>query len=58
MARKIMTGLREQGLVVYPRTGTKDGISGDHILLAPPLIITKNEINKIIQILQNFLSNL
>lgn len=58
MAYKIMRDLMDRGLVIYPGSGTKDGLSGDHILLAPPLIITKDEINKIIQILQDYLSGL
>lgn len=58
MAYKIMRDLMDRGLVIYPGSGTKDGISGDHILLAPPLIITKDEINNIVQILQDYLSGL
>jgi len=58
MAYKIMRELMDRGLVTYPGTGTKDGLSGDHILLAPPLIVTKDEINKIVQILQDYLSGL
>lgn len=58
MAHKMMRDLMDRGLVVYPGTGTADGISGDHILLAPPLIITKEELNKIVEILQEYLANL
>ncbi|NIO20799.1 MAG: aminotransferase class III-fold pyridoxal phosphate-dependent enzyme, partial [Candidatus Aenigmarchaeota archaeon] len=58
MAYKIMKDLMGRGLVIYPGSGTKDGLNGDHILLAPPLIITKDEINKIVQILQDYLSGL
>lgn len=32
-----------EGLVVYPGSGTVDYIKGDHILIAPPLIITQEE---------------
>lgn len=58
MAKKIMRDLMDRGLVVYPGSGTKDGISGDHIIIAPPLIITKDEINKIMQILQDYIASL
>lgn len=58
MAYKIMRDLMDRGLVIYPGSGTKDGLSGDHILLAPPLIITKDEINNIVQILEDYLSGL
>jgi adenosylmethionine-8-amino-7-oxononanoate aminotransferase len=33
-----------RGLLVYPMQGSVDGISGDHILLAPPAIITPDQI--------------
>ena len=36
------------GLICYPDTGTADGINGDHILLAPPYIVSKAEIMKIV----------
>jgi adenosylmethionine-8-amino-7-oxononanoate aminotransferase len=34
----------ERGLLVYPMQGSVDGISGDHVLIAPPAIITEEEI--------------
>jgi adenosylmethionine-8-amino-7-oxononanoate aminotransferase len=33
----------ELGLVVYPGGGTADGLTGDHILLMPPLVISPDE---------------
>lgn len=35
-------------LICYPAGGTIDGHRGDHILLAPPFIISEEEINEII----------
>ena len=32
------------GLLVYPMQGSLDGISGDHLLLAPPAVITQEQI--------------
>ncbi|GKT50235.1 putative aminotransferase [Colletotrichum spaethianum] len=34
----------EYGIVVYPGAGTVDGILGDHIIVAPPYTVTKNDI--------------
>ncbi|MCP3673232.1 MAG: aspartate aminotransferase family protein, partial [Gammaproteobacteria bacterium] len=34
----------KQGLLCYPMGGTIDGQNGDHILLAPPFIITEDQI--------------
>ena len=34
----------KRGLLVYPMQGCADGISGDHILIAPPAVITSEQI--------------
>lgn len=34
----------KRGLLVYPMQGSVDGISGDHILLAPPVVINREQI--------------
>jgi len=36
-------------MTLYPGTGTVDGVSGDHVLLAPAYIVTKQEIDYITQ---------
>ena len=41
----------ERGVIVYPGTGTADGILGDHILLTPPFIITKEHADEITSVL-------
>jgi adenosylmethionine-8-amino-7-oxononanoate aminotransferase len=42
---KIMEACFQQGLIVYPGGGSVDGELGDHILLAPPLNITREEVD-------------
>jgi adenosylmethionine-8-amino-7-oxononanoate aminotransferase len=42
----------EQGLVVYPGGGSVDGLRGDHILLAPPISITKEEVDELYSMLE------
>jgi adenosylmethionine-8-amino-7-oxononanoate aminotransferase len=37
-----------RGLGCYPSGGTIDGVRGDHILLAPPYIITPDEIDIVV----------
>ena len=37
------------GLICYPMSGTRDGQQGDHILLAPPFIITNDEIDELVE---------
>lgn len=36
-----------QGLMVYPMGGTIDGRHGDHVLLAPPFIISDDELDQL-----------
>jgi adenosylmethionine-8-amino-7-oxononanoate aminotransferase len=33
-----------RGLLVYPMQGCVDGIAGDHLLIAPPAVISAEEI--------------
>ena len=38
-----------RGLMVYPMGGTIDGRSGDHVLLAPPFIVTDEQVSAIVE---------
>ncbi|TFW10712.1 aspartate aminotransferase family protein [Massilia arenosa] len=38
----------ERGLIVYPMGGTIDGERGDHVLLAPPFIVSDGELGDIV----------
>ena len=40
-----------RGLITYPCTGSVDGQAGDMMLLAPPLIITREQIDELVDIL-------
>ncbi|NMB54336.1 MAG: aminotransferase class III-fold pyridoxal phosphate-dependent enzyme [Leptolinea sp.] len=46
------------GLVTYPCTGSVDGVMGDMIMLAPPLIISADQISEMIQIIDQSISEL
>jgi adenosylmethionine-8-amino-7-oxononanoate aminotransferase len=39
------------GLIVYPMGGTIDGRRGDHVLIAPPFVITKPQIARLVDLL-------
>jgi adenosylmethionine-8-amino-7-oxononanoate aminotransferase len=41
----------KRGLVTYPCTGTVSGVGGDMMLLAPPLVITREQLEKLLAIL-------
>lgn len=38
-----------RGLICYPGGGTADGKRGDHILLAPPFIVSDDEVTEIVE---------
>ncbi|MEQ9641534.1 MAG: aspartate aminotransferase family protein [Alphaproteobacteria bacterium] len=45
--QKIKRQAMADGLMVYPMGGTVDGQYGDHVLLAPPYIVTEAEVDEI-----------
>jgi len=42
---KIGAACSKRGLLVYPMQGSVDGVSGDHLLIAPPAVITREQID-------------
>ena len=44
---RIKAEAMERGLLCYPGGGTADGRAGDHVLLAPPFIATRDELQTI-----------
>jgi adenosylmethionine-8-amino-7-oxononanoate aminotransferase len=39
----------DAGMVCYPSSGAADGVSGDHVLLAPPYIVTGEQVTEIVE---------
>lgn len=39
----------KQGLLIYPGTGCVDGVKGDHILFAPPYVVSEEELAEMIR---------
>jgi len=56
LANTVTTEAMRRGLIVYPGTGTADGVSGDHILLTPPYIIDEKQMDELASILDDSLS--
>ena len=48
IAAKIKKSAQNNGLLCYPMSGTIDGKQGDHVLLAPPFIISNNELDELV----------
>lgn len=44
-AGRVGAAALKRGLLVYPMQGSVDGIAGDHLLLAPPAVITAEQID-------------
>jgi len=47
---------QQKGCMIYPTAGVVQGIKGDHFLIAPPFIITKEEIDTALDILEQALT--
>jgi len=50
-SRRVLERCFDNGLLVYPGTGTVDGVRGDHIQVAPPLVATRPQIDEIVALL-------
>ncbi|KMW60660.1 Adenosylmethionine-8-amino-7-oxononanoate aminotransferase [Candidatus Rhodobacter oscarellae] len=48
VAPRIKQAAFEAGLICYPMQGTRDGRLGDHVLIAPPFIISDAQIGELI----------
>jgi adenosylmethionine-8-amino-7-oxononanoate aminotransferase len=46
----------EEGLICYPMGGTLDGKRGDHVLLAPPYILTDDQLSEMLDKLERALA--
>ncbi len=49
LAARIKKQAFEAGLICYPMSGTIDGKTGDHVLLAPPFIIEDDQIEELVE---------
>ena len=47
VAGKVKAAAFEAGLICYPMSGTIDGRQGDHVLLAPPFIISDDQLDEL-----------
>jgi adenosylmethionine-8-amino-7-oxononanoate aminotransferase len=52
VTQRIITAAKEKGLLLYPAGAGIDGVNGDAIIIAPPLTITKREIEELVLLLK------
>lgn len=50
-SQKVVDEAFNRGLILYPGSGCIDGTAGDHLMFAPPFIITENQIRECIEII-------
>lgn len=53
IAARIGEAALERGLFIYPGSGTVDGTRGDHLMVAPPLVVTEAECDEIVSLLRD-----
>jgi adenosylmethionine-8-amino-7-oxononanoate aminotransferase len=51
LARRLGDAAFERGLIIYPSQGTVDGVNGDHTMIAPPFIITEEQMDDLVALL-------
>lgn len=49
LAARIKAHAMENGLICYPGSGCVDGVSGDHVLLAPPFILSPDQVDELVE---------
>ncbi|MHA1166058.1 MAG: hypothetical protein ACTSP0_10840, partial [Alphaproteobacteria bacterium] len=55
VAGRLKAATFENGLICYPSGGTADGTRGDHVLLAPPFIISNAQLDELVDKLEKSL---
>lgn len=53
---KVKAAAMDEGLICYPMGGTIDGARGDHILLAPPFILSEDQVGELVEKLDRALA--
>jgi len=48
ITESVVLRARQSGLLLYPSTGNVDGMNGDYLLIGPPLTVTDDEVDLIV----------
>lgn len=51
LAKKLGDAAFERGLIVYPISGNADGTRGDQVMIAPPFVVTDEQLDEIVGLL-------
>ncbi|MGM7719907.1 aspartate aminotransferase family protein [Metabacillus sp. Hm71] len=47
---RVVDRAREKGLLIYPASAGEEGVHGDAVIISPPFIITKQEIDQLVHL--------
>jgi adenosylmethionine-8-amino-7-oxononanoate aminotransferase len=51
LAERVFERAFAAGLIVYPMSGGVDGVAGDHVMVAPPLVVDEGQVDEIVSYL-------
>lgn len=51
VSKKVGDAAFERGLIIYPSGGNADGVNGDQVMIAPPFIVTDEQLDEIVGLL-------
>jgi adenosylmethionine-8-amino-7-oxononanoate aminotransferase len=51
-AQRVCDQAFDRGVILYPGTGSVNGVSGDHLMVAPPFVIKEEQVDEVISILK------
>ncbi|GIU91660.1 MAG: aspartate aminotransferase family protein [Acidimicrobiia bacterium] len=49
IAESVTAAAKKEGLLVYPSSGCADGLNGDLLMYGPPLVITEEEVDTVVE---------
>ncbi|WP_458415093.1 aspartate aminotransferase family protein [Schinkia sp. CFF1] len=52
ITKKVIDTAKEKGLLIYPASAGKEGVQGDAIIISPPFIIKRQEIDQLVAVLK------
>ncbi len=55
LSQRIKEAAQAGGVLCYPASGTADGVRGDHVLFAPPYIITDDQLDDVVSVVADAL---
>jgi 4-aminobutyrate aminotransferase-like enzyme len=55
---KVVKKAREKGLLIYPASAGNEGVQGDAVIISPPFVITKEEIDQLVIIFKDTMTTI